>query len=126
MFRDTILSGGNRGPAIKPGSPDESLLVRAIEHSGELKMPPGRKLRPDEIAGIRRWIELGAALASLCTTQYKMAAGPILAPQSDGAEILRGYARVFTRCPNDERLVTFSLEADMGVPNGEIPADYIL
>ena len=58
--RDAILAGGNRGAAIKPGNPAESLLVRAIEQSGELKMPPGRKLQPDEISSIRRWIELGA------------------------------------------------------------------
>ncbi len=34
--------------------------MRAIEQSGELKMPPGRKLQPNDIASIRRWIELGA------------------------------------------------------------------
>jgi hypothetical protein len=59
--RDAILAGGNRGPAIQPGNPAESLLVRAIEQSGELKMPPGRKLQPNEISSLRRWIELGAA-----------------------------------------------------------------
>jgi hypothetical protein len=59
--RGAIVAGGNRGPAIKPGSPDESLLVRAIEQSGDLKMPPGRTLAPNEVAGIRHWIELGAA-----------------------------------------------------------------
>ena len=59
--RDAILAGGNRGAAVKPGNPAESLLVRAIEQSGELKMPPGRKLQPNEIASIRRWIELGVA-----------------------------------------------------------------
>jgi len=59
--RDTILAGGKRGPAINPGNPAESLLVRAVEQTGELKMPPGRKLQPEEIASIRRWIELGAA-----------------------------------------------------------------
>jgi hypothetical protein len=58
--RETILAGGNRGAAVKPGSPDESLLVRAIEQSGDLKMPPGKKLQSDEISSIRRWIELGA------------------------------------------------------------------
>jgi len=58
--RDAIIAGGNRGAAIKPGSPEQSLLVRAIEQSGELKMPPGRALRPEEVASIRRWIELGA------------------------------------------------------------------
>ncbi len=56
-----ILAGGKRGPAINPGNPAESLLVRAVEQTGELKMPPGRKLQPEEIASIRRWIELGAA-----------------------------------------------------------------
>jgi mono/diheme cytochrome c family protein len=59
--RGTILAGGSRGPAISPGNPDGSLLVRAIEQTGALKMPPGRKLPPEQIAGIRRWIELGAA-----------------------------------------------------------------
>jgi Protein of unknown function (DUF1553)/Protein of unknown function (DUF1549)/Planctomycete cytochrome C len=59
--RDAILAGGNRGAAIKPGNPAESLLVLAIEQSDELKMPPGRKLQPDEIDSVRRWIELGAA-----------------------------------------------------------------
>ncbi|HXB71980.1 MAG TPA: PSD1 and planctomycete cytochrome C domain-containing protein [Candidatus Acidoferrales bacterium] len=58
--RDAILAGGNRGAAIKPGNPAESLLVRAIEQSGDLKMPPGRRLQPDQIASLRRWIELGA------------------------------------------------------------------
>jgi mono/diheme cytochrome c family protein len=57
--RDAILAGGNRGVVVKPGSPAESLLVRAIEQSGELKMPPGRKLQPNEIATIRTWIEQG-------------------------------------------------------------------
>jgi hypothetical protein len=59
--RDTILAGGNRGAAIQPGNPAQSLLVRAIEQSGELKMPPGGKLKPEQIASLRRWIELGAA-----------------------------------------------------------------
>jgi len=59
--RDAILAGGNRGAAVKPGSPAESLLVRAIEQSGELKMPPGRKLQPNEIVSIRNWIEQGVA-----------------------------------------------------------------
>ena len=45
--RDAVLAGGNRGAAIKPGSPAESLLVRAVEQSGDLKMPPGGKLQPD-------------------------------------------------------------------------------
>src|SRR5436309_790205 len=51
--RDAILAGGNRGAAVQPGNPAESLLVRAIEQSGELKMPPGRKLQATDIANLR-------------------------------------------------------------------------
>jgi Protein of unknown function (DUF1553)./Protein of unknown function (DUF1549)./Planctomycete cytochrome C. len=58
--RDSILAGGNRGPAIKSGSPADSLLLQAVEQSGDLKMPPTGKLPPDQIAAIRRWIEMGA------------------------------------------------------------------
>src|ERR1700685_4042406 len=58
--RDAVLTGGNRGPALKPGSAADSLILRAVEQSGDLKMPPGRKLDPEQIASIRRWIESGA------------------------------------------------------------------
>src|SRR4051794_2808084 len=40
--RTDILAGGNRGPAVKPGQPDASLLIQAIEQKGDLKMPPGK------------------------------------------------------------------------------------
>jgi hypothetical protein len=58
--REAILAGGNRGPALKPGSPADSLLFRAVEQSGDLKMPPGRKLSSDQIDTIRKWIADGA------------------------------------------------------------------
>jgi len=59
--REALLSGGNRGAAVKPGSPSDSLLLRAVEQSGDLKMPPGRKLSPDQIEILRKWIADGAA-----------------------------------------------------------------
>jgi hypothetical protein len=58
--RDDLLRGGTRGPSIVPGNPSTSLLLRAIEQSGALKMPPGQKLPGQTIAAVRRWIELGA------------------------------------------------------------------
>jgi mono/diheme cytochrome c family protein len=58
--RDALLQGGKRGPSIVPGSADKSLIVTAIEQSGLLKMPPGQKLPDQEIATIRRWVDLGA------------------------------------------------------------------
>ena len=39
--RENILKGGNSGPAILPGKPEESLLIQAVSQTNErLKMPP--------------------------------------------------------------------------------------
>ncbi|MEO7652570.1 MAG: c-type cytochrome domain-containing protein, partial [Bryobacteraceae bacterium] len=58
--RAAILTGGNAGPGAVPGNPGESRVIRAIEHSAELKMPPGgAKLKPEQIADLRHWVELG-------------------------------------------------------------------
>jgi len=58
--RDGALAGGNRGAAVKPGAPNESLLIRAIEQTTDLKMPPGRRLKDEQIAVLRQWIEKNA------------------------------------------------------------------
>ncbi|MEM7235452.1 MAG: DUF1549 domain-containing protein, partial [Planctomycetota bacterium] len=58
--RADALRGGLSGLAIVPGRPEESLLVRAIERSGELKMPPERALSALEIHILKRWIREGA------------------------------------------------------------------
>ena len=56
-----LIQGGTRGPAIVPGKPGESLMIRALSHGDvELQMPPKEKLPPQEIAAITDWIERGA------------------------------------------------------------------
>src|SRR5438093_11594872 len=56
--REALLQGGKRGPAVKPGDADQSLLFQAASHQGELKMPPGSKtpLASEELAVLRKWI----------------------------------------------------------------------
>jgi hypothetical protein len=54
--------GGERGPAVVPGKPEESLLIEAV-HYGSLEMPPaeeGGKLPDDEVAILTKWVEMGA------------------------------------------------------------------
>jgi Protein of unknown function (DUF1549)/Protein of unknown function (DUF1553)/Planctomycete cytochrome C len=52
--------GGDRGPAILPGAPDESLLIRAVRHvDADLKMPDD-KLPDTEIATLEAWVRDGA------------------------------------------------------------------
>jgi hypothetical protein len=60
--RNGLLQGGNGGPAVVPGKPDESLLLQAVRHlDGAPKMPPKKKLTDDQLADLARWIEGGAA-----------------------------------------------------------------
>ena len=59
--RESVLQGGKSGPAIQPGNPDNSLLIQAVSHMHpRLKMPPGGKLKDEEIADLRQWIAAGA------------------------------------------------------------------
>jgi cytochrome c553 len=59
--RNGLLFGGSRGPAILPGNPDASLLIKAVSYRGKLKMPPGRPLANSELAILKKWIRDGAA-----------------------------------------------------------------
>jgi cytochrome c553 len=60
--REAWLHGGNTGPAIVPGKPDESLLIQAVRYTDEdLKMPPkGEKLSDAQIADLTEWVRRGA------------------------------------------------------------------
>jgi hypothetical protein len=59
--RDSVLRGGDRGPAVVPGKPDESLIVNAVgRQDEELKMPPTGKLADEQVATLREWVRLGA------------------------------------------------------------------
>ncbi|HEX3314882.1 MAG TPA: DUF1549 domain-containing protein, partial [Gemmataceae bacterium] len=59
--KDGLHKGGDSGAAIKAGSPNDSLLVKAIRYGDpDLKMPPKGKLPASVIADIERWIAEGA------------------------------------------------------------------
>ncbi len=57
-----LLKGGDSGPALVPGKPDESLIIKAIHQTDEnLQMPPkGKKLSTDKIADLEKWVQMGA------------------------------------------------------------------
>ena len=72
--REDLLKGGNRGPAVNPGAPAESLLVKAVEQTGALQMPPGRRLSDAEIATLRSWIQSGLVWPDQATAAKKRGA----------------------------------------------------
>src|SRR5262245_12156396 len=57
----SLLKGGDSGPAVVPGQPDKSLLLKAVGYQDEeLRMPPKGKLPAEHIAALRQWIAMGA------------------------------------------------------------------
>ena len=61
--REATLKGGKQGPAIVPGKPAESLLIKSVRHEvarPEQAMPPKEKLADGDIAALEKWIADGA------------------------------------------------------------------
>ena len=53
--------GGNLGPTLVPGAPEQSILIHAVRYNRrELQMPPTDKLSDDDIQALEKWIALGA------------------------------------------------------------------
>ncbi len=59
--RAALLKGGDRGPVLVAGKPDESLLLKAVKYGDpKLQMPPEGKLPDAEIELLNKWIADGA------------------------------------------------------------------
>lgn len=54
-----LATGGESGPAILPGKPEESLLIEAVRYES-LEMPPTEKLTDAQIDILTRWVAMGA------------------------------------------------------------------
>lgn len=60
---DAVMKGGEHGQIIKPGAPEDSLLVKLIKGQGKggMRMPPkGDPLTAEQIALIEHWVADGA------------------------------------------------------------------
>lgn len=66
---EAILAGGDSGPAVVPGKPDESLLIESIRYEG-YEMPPRGKLPDGEIAILTKWVKLGAPLPAKAGVKF--------------------------------------------------------
>ncbi|HEY2840047.1 MAG TPA: PSD1 and planctomycete cytochrome C domain-containing protein, partial [Pirellulales bacterium] len=83
--RASMLKGGKNGPAIVPGKPAESMILKRIVAE---EMPPHKRLieamvKPmerEELAQLSRWIELGAPEAPEEKDVAGTAADPMVRP----------------------------------------------
>src|SRR5260221_63334 len=60
--RERVLKGGDTGPAVVPGDPERSLLIKAVRYTDEiLQMPPkNKKLSPEHIADLEACVKMRA------------------------------------------------------------------
>ena len=59
--REGWVKGGESGPAIVPGKPDESLLIRGVRYwDKEFQMPPKHPLPSEGVKDLVEWVKLGA------------------------------------------------------------------
>ena len=61
-LRRLIVKGGESGPAIVPGKPTESLLIQRVT-SGEMPPDEDKRLSPEEVAVLSRWVGANAPTA---------------------------------------------------------------
>jgi hypothetical protein len=59
---EATRKGGRSGvPAVVPGKPQDSLLIKVIQGTHkDLKMPPGKPLPKEQVADFVAWVEMGA------------------------------------------------------------------
>ena len=68
-----MLKGGESGPAVVPGKPDESLLLKTAAYRAKPYMPPPRNkigavaLTPRELGIVKAWIAEGATACQPCS-----------------------------------------------------------
>src|SRR5262245_29596005 len=78
--REGLLKGGDRGPVVVQGKPDESLLIRAVRHADKaLEMPPKGKLPASAVADLAEWVRMGAPDPRV---------GPVAPPAGSWTEVL--------------------------------------
>ena len=79
VSRAALLRGGNRGPAVKPGAPERSLLIRAVRYEDEhLKMPPTEQLSVEEIRALTQWVDEGAVWPEATPDEGSLAGGKLV------------------------------------------------
>lgn len=93
--RQGFLKGTDSGPITVAGNVDGSRLIQVLNHSpNDVQMPPKRKLPDEQIAVIRKWVELGSpwpeetAAASGSSAKDHWAFQPVkrpLVPNTPGA-----------------------------------------
>lgn len=70
--RESTLKGGDTGPALVAGKPDDSLIIHAVRYQNQdTQMPPKGALPPAEVHLLEDWVKMGAPDPREATTVVK-------------------------------------------------------
>ena len=87
--RDAMMKGGDSGPAVVPGDPAKSLLVKAINYGDpDMQMPPsstGGKLSATQIGDLTTWVKMGAPTPANATAVKTKLSGMTDTARSHGS-----------------------------------------
>jgi hypothetical protein len=68
-----LKTGGDSGPALVPGDPENSIMIGAIRYTDpDFQMPPKEKLPDKEIAVLEKWIKMGAPWPASEAGQFRV------------------------------------------------------
>ena len=120
--REALLRGGESGPAIKPGDPDQSRLIEAITGAKPEMPAEGVPLTKVEVDRLRQWIAAGAVWPESVVLKEKTSDGrdwwayqpvkrPVI-PVADHFSGIRNEIDLFIRLRLHERGLTSAPEAD--------------
>src|SRR5690242_11019384 len=75
---DTMLKGGENGPAVVPGNAEASLLYKRVSGAQQpaMPMPPVAALNSQELALLKDWIDQGAKWSAPAASAAAPAAAP--------------------------------------------------
>jgi mono/diheme cytochrome c family protein len=77
-----LLAGGDQGAVVTPGDPEKSLLIKAVRYGDDkLQMPPKKRLAPEQVETLVKWIKMGAPYPG------SPDAAPVTAPVKRGKTI---------------------------------------
>ena len=58
--REALLKGGENGPAMVEGKPEESVMIKSLAASADPHMPPKKQLSAAQVAVLTDWVRAGA------------------------------------------------------------------
>ncbi|MFO1483160.1 MAG: PSD1 and planctomycete cytochrome C domain-containing protein [Verrucomicrobiaceae bacterium] len=59
--RESVLKGGDNGPALIAGNPEKSRIIESVRYKNEdLQMPPKGAMPAAEVKALEEWVKMGA------------------------------------------------------------------